>query len=198
MVQKRRHLQESTSENNIPLPQAYSHWLSDNFENHDMSDIGNLFYGHVVEKINCPVCKFTKFSFSFTQEVLLDIRCLKDRLQREQGEAHDPSMPITLSDLLNVYFTEEIIFDYKCEKCKRKVNFVRQARLMKAPKVLLIILKRFELYPVERKDKSLVVLPECVDMREYLYDAQRAESCLYRLSGAVSQRGELSQGHYTA
>ena len=96
---------------------------------------------------------------------------------------------------------------YHCEKCKKKVTAMKRVCVKSLPPVLILHLKRIE-FDFELLER-IKVNDECqfehlLDMEPYTVeflsnntsDAQRRNSCQYRLSGVLVHRGTAQSGHY--
>ena len=58
---------------------------------------------------------------------------------------------ISLYDCLDVFFAEEDLTDfYYCDYCKKKSRATKSLIISKTPKILLLHLKRFKLFPKKR------------------------------------------------
>ena len=77
----------------------------------------------------------------------------------------DLSLPIgnnsvSLEDCLNLFFQEEELTDiYYCDTCKRKSKAKRLIRISKTPKILVIHLKRFKMFPKKKKITDFISFP---------------------------------------
>ncbi|KAI9730924.1 MAG: hypothetical protein M1818_007998 [Claussenomyces sp. TS43310] len=98
----------------------------------------------------------------------------------------------TLSAYISNYM-EELIHDYTCEKCKHKSNKHRKQRIVYAPDVLLVQLKRFN--HLGQKDSLKVIYGSDLDLSRFSADADQG-LLQYRLRSVISHWGSTGGGHY--
>ena len=87
--------------------------------------IKDIFCGKTKEKRICSICNNSTFTEEEFREISLDIKDMKD-----------------IYESLNKFISEEIIEDYKCDKCNNKVNLKKITFFSSLPNVLVIHLKR--------------------------------------------------------
>lgn len=87
---------------------------------------------------------------------------------------------------------------YRCMKCKQLVPAVKRYTLYKAPKVLLINLKRFEFGKNSHKLSHLVRYPEHLNVSAYMSEESSQDQQLnYRLYAVLVHVGSsMHSGHY--
>jgi ubiquitin C-terminal hydrolase len=145
------------------------------------SIISELFFGQFINKINS-----------------LEIET-KDELISKNFEIFSSlSLPIygnTIYDALSKYFEKEILESkYLDEKTSQYINTYRQTKLMRVPKYLIIILKRYENHYA--KSKNTISFPiENLDLSGYA-DGYDKISCMLRLISVGCHIGGLLGGHY--
>ncbi len=107
-------------------------------------------------------------------------------------------------DCLNKFFGKEEFSGknkYYCEKCKKKVDADKQLKLQKAPRVLIIQLKRFN-YNKENKEekkiKTSISFPtQNLDLKDFITQNDSDDNTKYDLIGIAFHRGRsLKGGHY--
>jgi uncharacterized UBP type Zn finger protein len=77
---------------------------------------------------------------------------------------------LELTELIEMFFSEEYIEDYNCSNCKKKTIIKKFFRIVKFPEILVISLKRFEFYPRIRKIKKNVKIGSSnIDLRKYVH-----------------------------
>ena len=98
---------------------------------------------------------------------------------------------------------EEIIEDYKCEKCNQKVNLIKWNKIVSLPTYINIGLNRFT-FNYETFERMKVTtrfeFPLEINMKEY-YDLEGNESLndedfIYELYGVIVHSGTPYAGHY--
>ena len=100
---------------------------------------------------------------------------------------------IHLEQCLMHYTHEEAFPDYVCTKCGG-VKHRKQIQIERAPNTLIIHLKRFE--DVFSKLVTKVNFGVELDLGPFM--VERAEECVYTLTGIVLHVGGLGSGHYTS
>ena len=93
-----------------------------------------------------------------------------DEKSKEDKKMKKKKEPILLTKLIESFFSEEYIEDYKCSNCKRKTIIRKIYKIIKQPEILIISLKRFEFYPkIKKIRRSVVMGTQEVDLRKYIY-----------------------------
>lgn len=117
--------------------------------------------------------------------------------------------------LKELFVTEEVIQDYKCENCQQKVDLVKSSKISHLPIFLNFPLNKFEfdLETFERiKINSKFEFPLELDMKDYLLaesslnssndeknlDKAAKEDTKYELYAIIIHRGTPYSGHYFA
>ena len=63
-------------------------------------------------------------------------------------------------DCMNQFFSEEVLpDDYQCEKCKKKNRASKKLQLNRTPKILVLHLKRFKVFPRKQKLTETINFP---------------------------------------
>jgi len=179
-----RHHIETTDRNKVE--EAYYHWLEVYFDKTNKSEISDLFYGHTVDTTTCLKCTKTKYAFGYFNSMALHI-------------SDKESRAISAQDLVDHYFQEEHIDDFKCDFCRKNVTIVKRSHLYKFPEVLLLFFKRFD-YGIygnsPRKLRTKIILPLNIRLNNLAYNV--GQNADYVLTGAVNHYGMINSGHYTA
>lgn len=106
--------------------------------------VDEMFVGQVTSQVVCNACK----NVSNTNEPIMDISLSLTGKHK------------SLDDCLTNYFKKEDLSDsYKCEKCKKSTKAYKKMVLDKLPKVLVIHLKRFRMFPKKKKISDFVSFP---------------------------------------
>ena len=149
--------------------------------NNKYSIIAELFFGQFINKIN---------------SIEVDT---KDQLLSKNFEIFSSlSLPIngnTLYDSLSKYFEKEILESkYFDEKNNKYIDTYREIKLMKVPKYLIIILKRYKTH--HSKAKNIISFPiDDLDLSSYA-DGYDKISCMLKLRSVGCHIGGLGGGHY--
>ena len=145
------------------------------------SVIAELFFGQFINKIN-----------SLENDS-------KDKLVSKKFEIFNSiTLPIhgnTLYDSLSKYFEKEILeTKYLNEKSNKYIDVYRQIKLMRVPKYLIIILKRYQ--NRLSKTQSIISFPiDDLDLSTYS-DGYDKISCTLKLISVGCHIGGLNGGHY--
>ncbi len=158
------------------------------------SELLNLFYGILQQKIRCRDCGFTEHSFEPFNSLNLNIRSTSDQTG--------------LHELLSRYFTK-VAVSATCTECNgsRKSRKITIARF---PKILIITFQRFG--SQGKKNKSKIMVPGitsnehmCIDLTRFSSndicggngDDQKSHRYVYMpVSCIVHSGARLDSGHY--
>lgn len=149
------------------------------------SKILEIFYGQYHSKIICLKCK--KYSNNFDPFCLI-------------------SLPITskcysIYDCLNEFSKSEVLDSdnqWKCEKCEQLSNAQKIITFWKLPKIMIIVLKRFNYGLSLSKINRKIEFPlDNLDLRNYVDGYHKYESN-YEAFGIINHIGNLHFGHYYA
>jgi ubiquitin C-terminal hydrolase len=107
----------------------------------------------------------------------------------------------TLYDSLSKYFEKEILESkYFDEKNKKNIDAYKQIKLMKIPKYLIIVLKRYKNHTSGNlfKSNNLISFPiiEDLDLTEYSDGYDSIIPCSLKLISIGCHEGSLNGGHY--
>ena len=116
----------------------------------------------------------------------------------------------TLTDSFNRYALGELINDFRCDFCDKKVDVTKRTRISKIPKVLIIHLQRivinYETF-INEKISSKHQFPHDFNLHQYTLDyferTENGESEIavdkayeYSLIGIICRTGNAEAGHY--
>lgn len=157
----------------------------------DYSLFFNVFYSYYLTKINCKNCNNIVNKIEQYKEISLNIT--KNELNNN------------LESLLDSYFKNENLNDYRCEKCEmKKCN--KKIELLNTPNYLIIQLKRFE-FNMKTYNFSKILkevnYPLFLDMNKYCLqdniNKNINEKNIYELTSIINHLGiSLQSGHYTS
>jgi ubiquitin C-terminal hydrolase len=102
--------------------------------------------------------------------------------------------PINLSDMLLQFYGIDEFDDWKCDTCNTRHGAKKQAQLWKMPKVLIIVIKRFEMNEHGQFHK----IHESVKIQDTLDFTFGQTSHKYQLTAIGNHFGSYQGGHYTA
>ncbi|CRK89613.1 CLUMA_CG003278, isoform A, partial [Clunio marinus] len=149
----------------------------------ETTPLSQILGGYICSTVTCLACKHESITFQYFKDLQLDI-----------------TRASTLDEALTGYFSRENLekCGYECESCKRKVSATKRFSLERAPVVLCIQLKRFNVMG-GKLDKQIQI-SQNMDLQKHLAKScDPTQSCYYRLVSLVTHLGgSASGGHYTA
>ncbi|MCP9263418.1 hypothetical protein DINM_006220 [Dirofilaria immitis] len=147
-----------------------------------LTPVEQLFVGTLRNQIQCSACSAILINYERFRELNLGIK--KSSCDRR----------ITLEDLLDDYFGSEVLNNFKCTTCKRTTQIQRSSRILRAPNILLIQLKRFNSFG----GKIGVHVNFSFECRT-TNNIYIRESHTYELTGIIQHMGNaVEHGHYIA
>lgn len=161
-------------------------------DNEDFSLFFNLLYSYYLSEINCSKCNHIVNRVDQYKEISLNISKNKTNNNLEK--------------LLEIYFNEEKLEDYKCDKCNEKNNCTKKVSLLNTPNYLLIQLKRFEFNTKTFRMSKIfeeVNYPLFIDFDKYYLNNNENKKIsnknIYELTSIINHLGtSLNSGHYTS
>ena len=87
---------------------------------------------------------------------------------------------------------------YKCENCKRKVVATKQMSIAKAPQILTLQLKRFDMMSMfSNKLKHKIDYQQVLDISQFMSEEHKCREMRYELYGVLVHSGfNCNSGHY--
>jgi ubiquitin C-terminal hydrolase len=154
-----------------------------NYFKNDYSILVELFYGQFCTKIMCPGCDY--YSHTYDPFCYLSLPL--------------PDRDCNIEECFKLFTDgEELDTDnqWECEKCHKKQNAHRKDSIWKAPKILIIHLKRFNKSLHITKNTNLVKYPlDNLDISDY-YSGYEKGSLTYKLYSIGCHTGTMQVGHY--
>uniref|UniRef100_F1KWJ3 Ubiquitin carboxyl-terminal hydrolase 36 n=1 Tax=Ascaris suum TaxID=6253 RepID=F1KWJ3_ASCSU len=142
-----------------------------------------LFGGALRNEIRCFGCGENYVNYERIRELNLGLR-----MRKREGI-------VGINDLLVDYFSNETLSSFECKKCKRKTQAQRVTRVIRAPHVLVVQLKRFNACGSKIRLPVTIEMNVKLDRFMYLADDRNA----YSLCGLIEHQGEgIDRGHYIA
>lgn len=149
----------------------------------ETTPLNQILGGYLRSTVTCLSCKYESITFQHFEEMPLDITRVS-----------------TLNEAIAGYFARENLEEcgYKCESCKKKVSATKRFSLERAPVVLCIQLKRFNV--MGGKLSKQIQISQNLELRKHLaIQGDPNQSCSYKLVSMVTHLGgSASGGHYTA
>lgn len=149
----------------------------------ETTPLNQILGGYLRSTVTCLACKYESITFQHFEDLPLDI-----------------SRVSSLNEALGGYFARENLEEcgYKCESCKKKVSATKRFSLERAPVVLCIQLKRFNV--MGGKLSKQIQISQNLNLEKHLAKSgDPNQNCLYKLVSLVTHLGgSASGGHYTA
>ena len=145
--------------------------------------IEDLFCGKQQEKKICSECSNTSFREEEFKSISLEVKDIKDIYQS-----------------LDNYISEEIIDDYNCDKCNKKVKLKKSLMISSLPNILVIHLKKM-IYNNKgelEKINSKYDFPLELNIKNYSKENNKVNEDYYKynLRGINIHKGTATGGHY--
>lgn len=158
-----------------------------------VTPIHRIFGFEIKSTLRCEICFNTSSTIESTNVLIIPI-----------------DSQTTITQGLRTYFSDERLDSanlYSCTICQKQVPSIKTLKLIKAPPVIFILLKRFEynvMLNISRKVHRFITYPEILDLKSYFdenvlnsnKENDTINNYLYKLNGIVVHRGEsASVGH---
>ncbi|XP_062180080.1 ubiquitin carboxyl-terminal hydrolase 25-like [Phragmites australis] len=142
------------------------------------------FGGAVLSQVKCLVCKGESNKTDEIMDISLDL----------PGSS-------SVGDALVRFFQPEILEGankYSCERCKKLTSARKQLFILRAPKVLVIQLKRFEGINGGKINRN-IEFKEALVLSDFIYNKKQDSQPVYNLFGSIVHSGlSPESGHYYA
>jgi ubiquitin C-terminal hydrolase len=156
------------------------------------SKVTEIFTGFYHEIMRCPNCKYTTHKFPPFQTISLSI---PKHSVRKYG-----TRDVTIENCMKEYSSVEILDEdnaWRCECCNILVRATRQNLIWKAPPVLTLQLKRFDLM-TNMKNNTHVHYPlNDLDIAPMMTPYMNQKCTKYKLQSVIIHTGTATEGHYT-
>ena len=146
----------------------------------------NLFFGVFHIQVICSKCANVSNNFE-------TFNTLKGSFSDNKN---NPTIIETLLNDLN----DEIIDDYKCDKCNINIKAIKKTRIWKLPPNLILVFKRFTYdgrkitTPIQCSEDKL----EFEALFSELSSNKKQNNNTYKIISIVDHHGSINGGHYTA
>jgi len=147
----------------------------------------DLFQGQLRSQVTCTACG--KVSKTFDPYLYMSLP-VNDGMR-------------SLEDALQLFLAEEMLSgdeQWRCNRCKQRVDARKKIDIWKLPPVLVIHLKRFEFDTRSgrfRKIQADLKSPLSIDLSSWVQTEQK-ETLVYDLQCVANHSGPFGSGHYTA
>lgn len=169
-------------DNNNKTKEEVCNEYNDFFNKREHTYIHDLFYFQTITTYSC-ICGYN----SYTCENLLEIPLLLE----------DEKDNLTLKELLNNFFgKEEIPWDEKCWKCKKKKKkHSKFIRLYNVNDYFIITLQRYD-SETSKINNSLITFEPILNLKDYFDEQLFKGKSNFILKGTINHFGKLNSGHY--
>ena len=170
-----------------------THWAESQKKNYGA--LSEMFQGQYVSQVLCGNCGATYHNFEVLDAIPISMM---------STTAKAPEAAARLSTCLKGFFGDEQLEGWKCDACGHRSSpgTVKTYRCWKAPRILIVFVKRF-CYATQRKDRRPLLLGDgTVNMSAYSSGplarrAKRENAHVYALRSAVCHSGNtMDSGHY--
>lgn len=181
--------------------EAYKSWKIYNKNNRNI--IADVFTGYYHVETACPQCGYISDKFeSFNCLPLTIVKDEKeDNSTNHKWKFQNNCKDVDIYDCLDEFCkTEKLDNDNKwfCSKCNDKVNATRKFYIWEKPKVLIILLKRFDYAKHHKTSNKVNFLVNDFDISKYDSNLNKMESNnkKYDLFAVGNHRGNMFGGHH--
>jgi ubiquitin C-terminal hydrolase len=175
----------SSSNQDDIMIKCYKAWYDGH--NKEYSELIELLYGQMISQIICGNNSCATIHHNYEHFPIIQL------------EIPPMSTTPTIYDCLDSYIKEEILNEWKCDKCNTVNPSKKNNRFWKLPPVLVICLKRFIYHPEMQqniKNNDLVDIPLELNMSNCVLSPQSYHK--YQLQSAALHIGNINGGHYIA
>lgn len=149
----------------------------------EYSEIVTIFYGQLCSSIRCGNCNNVSNSYDAFNDIALPVT----------NECN------SIYDCFDRYTYSEILEDdakYSCDNCKQKTDAKKQITMWRVPKILIIVLKRFDPINPSSKNNRFINFPiDGLRLKKYV-SGYCKDSAIYDLYGVSNHIGAVAGGHY--
>jgi ubiquitin C-terminal hydrolase len=100
----------------------------------------------------------------------------------------------SMTNALDQYFSNSVISDYKCEKCKKVQDIVKKKVLEILPEYMIIQLNRFMGF--NHKNNGIFGFSPFININDYVEPEFKEDGIKYELCGIICHYGSMHSGHY--
>ncbi|AVL94896.1 putative ubiquitin carboxyl-terminal hydrolase [Moumouvirus australiensis] len=151
------------------------------------SHVMEMFTGFQHSSLNCPnnQCGYISNKFDPFTHLSLPL----------------PSNMTHIDECLQEYFKEEVLDSdnsWTCDKCKNNVRAIKKLALWTLPHILVIQLKRFNIYRQSKDNRTVNFPTDDFDLSKYISTNQLEpiNNSKYKLQCIINHTGGLNHGHY--
>ena len=177
------------------------------------SIIKDIFSYIYIESLKCNECNYISYKNGFEYIIFLEIFIDENTINKKLSEFSNlddnkksyiknnitSNLKISIYDCLDNYTKDEILDNsnkWICPICNKYVNAIKKINFLIPPKLLIIVIKRFN--DNLNKYYNVVNFPlENFSLKSYLHETSRdLYDHIYDLYGVVNHIGTINKGHY--
>ena len=144
----------------------------------EYSPVVDAFYGQHISQIECAHCRKLLHNYEVFQAIILPLS----------------SANISLTHLLEAYFKDRKLNEWKCDKCGQSgAQSVQSIALWRNPPILTITLQRFDVSQSINKNDIPVEIPLDLDLSQFSLGKTHKK---YVLKSVAFHSGSYFGGHY--
>ena len=149
------------------------------------TSLQDLLSGILSSTVTCLDCEYSSTTVQQFQEIIVSVKTGKKSLETALKE----------------YFSAEPL-TYKCKNCRKfSRSASKQLKLLDVPKVLIIVINRYDDYlqKIDTKDGDITFKPELNLNKILPIDTDINEQYCYKFASVIEHHGPTkNSGHYTA
>lgn len=148
--------------------------------------IHRIFGGYTRSRITCGQCKHMSDCFEPCLDIQLDLK-------------NSNHIRTSLAKFCKLEYLQGDN-QYRCDSCHRKVNATKQMSIARAPQILTLQLKRFDLMNMSmfsNKIRTKIDYQQVLDISQYMSEEHKCQEMKYELYGVLVHSGfSCNSGHY--
>jgi ubiquitin C-terminal hydrolase len=174
---------EKKTFSDVPKASAYNkmvnlcnkHWFS------DYSKIMDIFYLQIIFQTECSECHYS--CTNIENHSILSL------------ELEEVVKLGSLNECLQIFFQQQVLDEWKCDKCSNTKNNYRDNKIWRLPSNLIICVKRNKYADGKlKKLNNLISVPNFLTLKPYTLKSYPKYD--YNLLGVINHYGESDDGHY--
>ena len=150
----------------------------------EYSPLIDTLYGQHISQIDCAHCHKLWHNYEVFQAIILPL---------PSTHTHTHTQPLTMSHLLDAYFKDRRLTEWKCDTCGRGAQSVQSIALWRNPTILTITLQRFDMTQSIHKNDIPVEVPLDLDLSRFSLGNTYKK---YVLKSVAVHSGSYFGGHY--
>jgi len=176
-----------TNDRERRIQSALESWKA-NFEK-QYTPIVDIWFGLLECETECQTCKNKTYRYETFNSLKFTVPA-----KLEEGQ-----VPPTIHEMLHEEWKPETIEGYDCEKCVARTQAIRQSKIWRLPRCLILVFKRF-LPNGQKVQTNWTWKEENFMLKEFFSMAspEKSQEFVYGVQSIVDHHGSARGGHYTA